>query len=87
MPQYEIEQCELHVQKYRTEADSKAEAIFNLLEGKAEPVDNGLEFIEICEDRGLPADEHRQLADELRALGVSMDEVVIPSIRSIERVE
>jgi hypothetical protein len=35
----------------------------------------------------LPADENRELADELRGLGVPVGEGVIPSIRSIIRVE
>ena len=65
----------------------QAEAIAKLFNGEADPVDNGLEFIEVREDLGLPAEEYRELAGELRSLGVTVDEVVIPSIRSIERVE
>ena len=87
MPMYEIEQYEVHTQKYRIEADSEAQAIANLFQGKADPVDNSLELIEVAEDYGLPADEHRQLADQLRAMGVTVDEVVIPSIRSIVKVD
>jgi hypothetical protein len=86
MPTYEIEQYELHTQTYRVQADSEAEAIAKLLNGKAEAVDGGLEFIEVAEDLGLPADEYRDLANELRALSVSVDDV-IPSIRSIEKVD
>ena len=87
MPKYEIEQYELHAQTYRVEASTEAEAIAKLFQGKAEPVDGGLEFVEIAEDYGLPADDHRQLADQLRAIGVPMCEAVIPSIRSILKVE
>jgi hypothetical protein len=88
MPQYEIEQYELHVQKYLIEANSEAEAIVKLFNTEADPVDDSLEYVEICEDRsGLPAEEYRELADELRELGMPVDEHVIPSIRSIERVE
>ena len=87
MPQYEIEQYELHVMKYRVEAQSEAEAIFKLLDGEAEPVDDSLEYVEVCEDRGLPAEQHRELAEELQSLGVSMNEHVIPSIRRIVKVE
>ena len=87
MPQYEIEQYETHTQKYRIEADSEAEAIAKLFKGHAEPVDDSLEYVEVCEDRGLPADEHREFADELRQLGVPVDEAIIPSIRSVVRVE
>lgn len=82
MPTYEIEQYELHVMKYRVEASGEAEAIAKLLDGEAEPVDGSLEYIEIAEDFGLPADEHRDLAETLRDRGVPVD-AVIPSIRSI----
>ena len=84
---YEIEQYETHIQKYRIEADSEAQAIFKLLEDEAEPVDGSFEYIEVCEDLGLPTEQHRELADELHSLGVTVGEHFIPSIRSIERVE
>ena len=87
MPTFEIEQYEIHVQQYRVEADSEAEAIGKLFNGEADPVDGSLEYVEVCEDRGLPAEEHRELADELRSLGESVDEHVIPSIRSIVRAD
>ena len=87
MPEYEIEQYELHVMKYRVQAESEAEAIVRLLDGEAEAVDNGLEYIEVAEDFGLPVDEHRQLASQLTACGVPVGEHVIPSIRSVEQVE
>jgi hypothetical protein len=83
MPTFEIEQYELHVQRYRLEGADEAEAVVKLLDGEAEPIDNTLEFIEIAEDFGLPVDEHRQLAEKLRSLGVPVDEHVIPSIRSV----
>ena len=86
MPTYEIEQYELHVQTYEVEADNEAEAIAKLFKGKAEPVENSLEFVEVCEDRGLPAEEHPRLAEELRALEVTVGEV-IPSVRSVVRVD
>ena len=87
MPTFEIEQYEVHVQTYEVEADNEAQAITKLFNGEAEPVDDSLEYVEVCEDRGLPADEHRELAEQLRSLGVSVDEHVIPSIRSIQPVE
>ena len=52
--------------------------------GKPSPVGQSQDFIEVCEDMGLPAEEHRELADQLRSLGVSVGDVVIPSIRSVE---
>ena len=48
-------------------------------------LDNSHEYLEVAEDCGLPADEHQELAAELRSLGVPVDEI-IPSIRSIEEV-
>lgn len=87
MPTYEIEQYEIHVQKYRVEADNEAKAIAKAFDGDAEPVDGSLEYIEIGEDLGLPTDDHRDLAEELRQLGVPVGEAVIPSIRSVVQVD
>ena len=84
MPTFEIEQYEIHAQKYRVEASNEAEAIKMLFDGEAEPVGQSQDFIEVCEDLGLPADEHRKLAAQLRSLGVTVGDVVIPSIRSVE---
>ena len=86
MPMFEIEQYELHVIKYRVKARNEAEAIAEVLNDEAEPVDGSLEFVEVAEDFGMPSDEDRQLARQLRKLGVQVDEV-IPSIRSVERVK
>jgi len=83
----EIEQFELHVMRYRVEADSEAQAIAKLFNGEAEPVEQSQDFIEVAEDFGLAADDHRELADQLRGLGVAVGEAVIPSIRSIVRVK
>jgi hypothetical protein len=87
MPMFEIEQFELHAMKYRVVAENAAQAIAKLFQGEAEPVDGSLEYIEVAEDYGLPAEEHRELADQLRELGVAVGEAVIPSIRSIQQVE
>jgi hypothetical protein len=87
MPRYEIEQYELHAMKYRVEAATEAEAIRLLLDGEAEPVEQSQDFIEVAEDFGLPTDEYRELADQLRDLGVPVGEAVIPSIRSIVKVK
>lgn len=87
MPTFEIEQYEIHTHTYRVEADSEADAIVKLLDGDAEPVDGSLDYIEVAADLGLPVDEHRRLADELRHSGVPVDEHVIPSIRSISVIE
>ena len=86
MPMYEIEQYEICLTKYRVEASSEAEAIAKLFDGGADAVDNSHDYIEVAEDCGLPADEHRELAAELRNLGVPVDEI-IPSIRSVEQID
>ena len=86
MPTFQIEQYEMCVTKYRVEASSEAEAIAKLFDGGADAVDNSHEYIEVAEDCGLPADEHQELAAELRSLGVPVDEI-IPSIRSVEQID
>ncbi len=83
---YEIEQFELHTQMYRIEANSEADAIKKLLDGEGEAIDGGLEYIQICEDLGLPVEENQELVNELHSLDVSVGEVVIPSIASIRVV-
>jgi hypothetical protein len=86
MPVYEIEQYEIHAQRFRVKARSEAEAIKKLYDGEADAVGEGAELIEVADDIGLPAEENRELADALHKLGVSVDEI-ISSIRSIEAVE
>lgn len=87
MPKFRIEQYEIHTMAYEVEAATEADGVCKVLNGMAIPVDDSQEYIEVADDYGLPADKHRELADELRSLGVSVGEVVIPSIRSIERIE
>ena len=87
MPTYEIEQYELHTMKYRVEAEDEAHAIAKLLNGEADPMDNSLEYIEVADDYGLPVDENRDLADQLRNLGIAVGDDIIPSVRSIEEAE
>jgi hypothetical protein len=87
MPKWEIEQYELHVQTYRVEAATEAEAIKRLFDGEAEAVDGGLVFIEVANDFGLPRDEYQDLADELEKLDAWVDDDVIPSVRSIQKCE
>jgi hypothetical protein len=86
MPVFQIEQYELHTQTHRVVAENEAQAIAKVFNGEAEPVDGSLEYIEVADDFGLPAEKHRGLADELRGLGVSVGEV-IPSIRSVVKIE
>lgn len=84
MPVFRIEQYELHTQTYSVEADSEAEAISKMLDGNGEPVDDSQAFIEVADERGMAVEYHRQLAEQLRVLGVAVTETMIPSIRSIE---
>jgi len=86
MPTFEIEQYEIHTQLYRVEADGEVEAVKRLFDGQAIAEDNGLEFIEVAEDVGLPVEEYRELADESRRLSESVEEDFLPSIRWIEQV-
>lgn len=88
MPTFEIEQYELHVQKYRVEADDEADAIAKLYQGEADAIDNSLEFIETAEDHGLSVFSEEDLAAKLWDRGViDSSDTVIPSIRNIEQVE
>ena len=82
---YEIAQYELHTEKYRVKAASKAEAIAKLFDGEGELVGDSLEYVEVAEDFGLPADEYPDLAKALRQQNIWVD-AVIPSICSIEKV-
>lgn len=86
MPTFEIEQYEVCATTYRVEAASEAEAIAKLFDGGGEVIDNSHDFIEVADRCGLAADEHPQLAEELRKLGVPVQDV-IPSIRAIEETE
>lgn len=86
MSTYEIEQYELHVTTYHVEADDPADAIVKVLDGEAEAVDGSHEYIEIAEERGLLVADHPELAAKLRALGVPVDDRLIPSIRSVSMV-
>ena len=69
MPTFEIEQYELHAMKYTVEAADEAQAIAKLLKGLTMPLDNGLAYVEVVDDRGLPADEHPALAAQKSVVG------------------
>ena len=86
MPRYEIEQYEIHLLRYGVDAPSEAHAIGRLLTGEGVPIDGSAEFIEVCQDRGLPVAKHSELADDLRELGIAIQREVIPSIRSIKKI-
>jgi len=85
MPRFEIEQYELHVQTYRVEAEDEAHAIQRLFESEADPVEGSLEFVEVAEDFGLPAEEYTELARALRKRDIKIGDV-IPSVREVRAV-
>ena len=88
MPTFEIEQYELHVMKYRVEANDEADAIAKLYKGQADPIDNSLEFVEIAEDQGMSVYGEEDLAAKLWDRGIiDSSDTIIPSIRTVERVE
>jgi hypothetical protein len=75
------------MQKFRVEADREAEAVVKFFDGEAVPVENNLELADLCDDRGLPAEQYPALAEELGEAGILSDQTVIPSVISIEKVE
>ena len=87
MPIFEIEQYELHATTYRVKAKDEAHAIARLYQGEADPIDNSLEYVEVADEYGLPVDQNQELAEQLRNLGIIVGEHIIPSIRTIEKVE
>ena len=86
MKVYEIEQYEIWTQKYRVKANSEAEAINKLYDGKAKAMDNELEFIEVLDNCGMPEDENRELVGELAKFNINCRDI-IPSVRRIECIE
>lgn len=86
MPVFEIEQYEVHAMKYRIEADDVSQAIVKLLDCEGDPVDDSLEYIEVDDERGLWAYDHATLAEQLRSLGLPVENV-IPSIRSVTQLD
>ena len=83
---YEITQYEIHTSKYRVQADSEADAVVKVLDGEGHYVDDSLEYAEVAEDYGLPADEYPEIVDALREDGYGIDDI-IPSIRSVEEIQ
>jgi hypothetical protein len=85
---FHVAQYQVHIQKHRVEADSKAKAIYDVLFGtsKGSTELGDAEFCEVDEDRGLPLEDDRELADELIALGVRLKEWGLPSIHSVEEI-
>ena len=87
MPKFVIEQYELHLSLHEIEADSPAAAIKRLLElpDHGENGDDCSRFLEVAEQYGLTAAGNQELAEQLRQLGVLVQDI-IPGIRQIHRL-
>jgi len=46
-----------------------------------------LEYIEVADNYGMPADQNRTLMKQLRNLGIAVGDDIIPSVRTITKVE
>ena len=86
MPKYLVEQYEIHASKLLVEADSEAEAIQKVLNCDTDGESGLPEYIETCEDIGLPVEGNEELVENLESLGIMVDDF-IPSIRSICEAE
>jgi len=87
MPEFIVEQYELHVQKYRVTAMDRVEAVRAVLDGAGTAIDNSGEYIQPAEFYGRPAfsEDERQ---RLRLAGVPIsgheNKEFVPTIRSVE---
>ena len=86
MALFEIEQYELHVMTYRVEADTREEAIVKLLRGDGEPLDDTMEFVEVCCDEGMAADSAPDIAAHFAKVGIKLGGLEVPVIPSIREV-
>jgi hypothetical protein len=82
MPIFVIEAVELHLQKYRVEAPTAAEAIDALYQGDATK-DGESEFIDLSNVHGLPIDENQALADAVCKFGHRLDNDIIDGVSDI----
>ena len=87
MPKFIIEQYELHMTECVVEADSPAAAIKLLL---AKPSlgsnrDDCSQFLEVAEQYGMSAVANQELVEQLRQIGVPVQDFV-PSIRQVYRL-
>lgn len=83
MPLYDVQQYETHITTIRVTADDPASAVAKVFAGEGEV--NNFEFAGIADDRGMPIDDDRDLADQLLDLGViKADDQIIPSIRGVK---
>jgi len=83
---YKIEQMKFYLETYHVKAKSEAEAVIMIFDLEVAPIKYAPQLGDICDDRGLPADDYPELAEALREAGIMTDHTVIPSIVSIERI-
>lgn len=86
MPTFHVAQNEICFTTYEVKAASEAEAIAKLINGDGQCTFHSHQFVEIAERCGLSAEDHPQLAEDLRTLDVLVGKI-IPSIRSVRRIE
>ena len=84
---FEIEQYELHVRAYRVEANRRGRGHSPTVQRRSGPHRQFARIHRSGRRIRMPADQNRTLADQLRSLGIAVDDDIIPSIRTIEKVE
>ena len=83
---YEVEQYELHVQRWRVEGTDEADAIAKALMCEGDPI--SLVFVEVVDQLGMSLLEDPNLADELWERGViDTTDTIVPSIRSVQEIK
>ena len=83
---YEVEQYELHVQRWRIEGTGEADVIAKVLMGEGEPL--SLVFVEVVDQLGMSLLENLDLANDLWERGViDTADTIVPSIRSVQEIK
>ena len=83
---YEVEQYELHAQRWRVEGTDEADAIAKVLMGEGDP--HSLVFVEVVDQLGMSVLENLDLADDLLERRVITDtDNIIPSIRNVQKIK
>jgi len=85
MPEFIVEQYELHVQQYTIEAADRADAIIGVMRGEGTMVENGCEFVESAERYHrelveLNEDERKKLYEHFGS------HTVVDTVRAVEEV-
>lgn len=83
MPRFWVTQYIYGADNYEVEAESRADAVMKVLRGDLAAIKTDSLSRDADEDRGVSVEEEPELAEELRQLGVDVDEGFIPSIDSV----